>query len=107
VFRSYYYLAKVPGRVEVDKGLQGIVLDDRAAVVFCPNDVSGVLEALGDEQGEGPREESKILAMRMAVNLVVYALTVNYKLDQVHVSYHLRHPDLYPRLRAPMDELQR
>jgi hypothetical protein len=108
VFRSYYYIAKTAGRQQVSEHLEGITLDGRAAVIFCANDLSGALEDLGPRRWSAEVErrqpETLTLATRLAVNLVIYALTVDYKLDQVHVSYRLSHPELYPRLEtAPGD----
>jgi len=111
VFRSYYSIAKLPGRNAVSNRMEGITIDDRAAVIFCANDLSGSLEDMRPDAWDlGPQAqagEGQELAARLAVNIVMYALTVNYKLDQVHVSYRLSHPELYPRLSAPAEGPQR
>jgi len=110
VFRSYYYLARVAGRSRVSPRLEGITVDDRTVAIFSANDLSGVLENLRPEAEfglGGIQSEEEVLAVRQAVNIVMYALTVNYKLDQVHVSYQLSHPESYPRLRRRPDEPQR
>jgi len=100
VYRAYYFLADVPGRIAVAPHLEGITIDDRAAVIFSANDLSGALER--DAAGRwrfpvpSPQAQERTLALRLAVNLVIYAMTVNYKLDQVHAMYRMRHPRLYP-----------
>ncbi len=105
VFRSYYYVSKVAGRTVTDPRLKAISIDDRAAVIFSPNDLSGALER--DTAGnwkhavQSADAEDRTLALRLAVNLVVYSMTVNYKLDQVHIAYRLSHPGRYPRLASP------
>jgi len=105
VYRSYYFLRRPVGRAEVSSELEGITVDDRAAVIFSPNDLSGALERDGAGgwryELDSSRQEDRSLALRLAVNLVVYALTVNYKLDQVHTAYQLRHPSRYPEAWTP------
>jgi len=100
VYRAFYFLSEPLGRATAAPYLQGLTLQDRAAVILSPNDLLGALERT---PGGGWRyelasgnPEDRVLALRLAVNLVIYALTVNYKLDQVHISYRLRHPELYP-----------
>jgi hypothetical protein len=74
-------------------------VDGRAAVIISPNNLS---EALARQNGTwrypitSARSDEREMSIRLAINLVIYALTVNYKLDQVHVSYQLRHPNRYP-----------
>lgn len=99
IYRSYYFLDGPSGLHSISDALQAIHVDDRAAVVVSPNDLSGALER--DSTGwlhslDSGRDDERELSLRLAVNLALYALTVNYKLDQVHVSYQLRHPDRYP-----------
>lgn len=100
VYRSYYHLSGPAGRVSGAKDLTAISIDDRAAAIVSRNDLSGAL-ARNEAGGwllplESPRRDERELSLRLAVNLAVYALTVNYKLDQVHISYQLRNPGRYP-----------
>jgi hypothetical protein len=105
VFRAYYYLGRVGGRKVVEPSLKGVTMGDRAAVIFSANDLSGALErgaaGMWHYQVAPPESENRTLALRLAVNLVIYALTVNYKLDQVHISYRLSNPQLYRGVYGP------
>ncbi|MFW6456895.1 MAG: DUF4159 domain-containing protein, partial [Planctomycetota bacterium] len=44
IYRSYYFLEGPSGLHSISDALQAIHVDDRAAVVFSPNDLSGALE---------------------------------------------------------------
>ncbi len=89
IFRSYYLIDGAWGRVDVSRDLEAIRVSGRAAVVLSPNDVLGAGErdATGawarpvDPGGSRQRE----LAIRLGVNMVVYALTLDYKEDLVHL----------------------
>jgi hypothetical protein len=100
LYRSFYHLKRPAGRREVSDELEAIVIDDRAAVIFSRNDLSGALERDGTGAWQYPMAgapmEARDLSLRLGVNLVIYAMTVNYKLDQVQISYQLRHPGRYP-----------
>ncbi|MEM7244489.1 MAG: DUF4159 domain-containing protein [Acidobacteriota bacterium] len=89
LFRSYYLLQRPWGRVDVSDVLQGLVLDGRVAVIDSRNDLLGALErdALGGwarPVHPGGREQRE-RALRLGVNLVLYALTLDYKEDLVHL----------------------
>jgi hypothetical protein len=91
--RSFYLMQAFPGRwadgqVWVEQG-QDRVNDGVSSVIIGGNDWASAW-ALDDNQrpmfatvpgGERQRE----MAYRFGVNLVMYALTGNYKSDQVHV----------------------
>ncbi|MGE5515303.1 MAG: DUF4159 domain-containing protein [Bacteroidota bacterium] len=91
--RSFYLLREMPGRYEggavwVADG-QGSTNDGVSPVVVGGNDWAGAWAA--DKNGR-PQfatvpggERQRELAYRFGVNLVMYALTGNYKADQVHV----------------------
>jgi hypothetical protein len=91
--RSFYLLQDFPGRftgqpVWVEQASNGIN-DGVAGVIIGANDWAGAwaVDAGGasllpvDPGGETQRE----MARRFGVNVVMYALTGNYKTDQVHV----------------------
>jgi ribosomal protein S9 len=93
-YRSYYLLDRAWGRVDVSQDLEAILLGGRAAVVWSANDMLGAWErdALGqwahDVQPGGVRQRE--MAVRAGVNLVLYALTLDYKEDLVHLPLILQ-----------------
>lgn len=94
IYQSFYLLSGAPGRKLVRPVLSGISRDALTPVVFTSNDLAGALEndPLGGwanpciPGGERQRE----MAIRLGVNLVLYALTGNYKKDQVHIPFILK-----------------
>lgn len=93
VHRSFYLVDGAPGRLALVDWLDGVTLDDRLAVIICHNDMLGAIarDALGNWQYEvapgGDRQRT--MAHRLGVNLVMYALCLDYKDDQVHVPFLL------------------
>ena len=94
IYRSFYLLRRPVGRVQGPAFLEGITYGDRIAVVYSRHDLGGALQRdqLGAWSqavvpgGEGQRE----LAIRLGVNLVLYALCTDYKDDQVHAPFIMR-----------------
>ncbi len=91
--RSFYLLHAFPGRYvgapvwvasEDDLGNDGV-----SPVIIGANDWAGAWAV--DAAGQNPYavipggEEQRVIAYRFGVNAVIYALTGNYKTDQVHV----------------------
>ena len=91
--RSFYLLQDFPGRytgqpIWVDRPQPG-VNDGVSSIVIAANDWLG---AWAIDEADRPLlpvtpggERQRELARRVGVNLVMYALTGNYKTDQVHV----------------------
>jgi hypothetical protein len=94
LFKSYYRIRTVAGRLAAKPALEAVVLEDRAALVHSLNDLHGAWSvAPGGRYAMQPEpggEAQRRLALALGVNLVLYALTVNYKSDQVHAAYRLR-----------------
>ena len=94
LYKSFYLIDKPVGRIVVDDHLKGVYDDDRLAVVVSQNDMQGAWarDMFGNwtyectPGGERQRE----FAYRMGINLVMYALCINYKADQVHVPFILK-----------------
>ena len=94
VYRTFYVLDFPSGRVIRRPFLEGLFIDGRIAILYSQNDLTGALERdrLGDwlfdvePGGEAQREKAK----RLAINIVQYAMCLNYKDDQVHLD-HLLH----------------
>jgi len=94
VFRSFFLVDGAVGRYAVRPYLEGISIGEVTPVILSRNDLSGAWErsAGGGYAHEvvpgGERQRTR--ALELGVNLVMYALTANYKKDVVHVEALLR-----------------
>jgi hypothetical protein len=99
--KSFYLLSDMPGRWQggklwIEAG-SGRVNDGVTTIVIGANDYAGAWAV--DQRGRGALpvspggETQREMAFRVGVNLVMHALTGNYKDDQVHL------PDIMQRLR--------
>jgi hypothetical protein len=94
LYRSFYLVDRPVGRVRGPDALLGIERDGRLAVVYARHDLGGAWarDNLGTWEhevtpgGDAQRE----MAIRLGVNLVMYALCLDYKEDQVHVPFILK-----------------
>ncbi|HXU05969.1 MAG TPA: DUF4159 domain-containing protein [Polyangia bacterium] len=94
LWKSFYVLRGAPGRIIASPILEGVERDRRLAVVYTQNDLGGALARDGFGRwehevvpgGDDQREE----AFRLAINLVMYALCLDYKTEQAHIDYILR-----------------
>ncbi|MBI5610820.1 MAG: DUF4159 domain-containing protein [Deltaproteobacteria bacterium] len=95
IFRSFYRLEQALGRRADSRDLEGLRVGGHFAVLYTRNDLQGALarQSIGGfamavvPGGETQREA----AIRLAVNLLMYALCLDYKDDHTHVLYLLRH----------------
>tara|TARA_Y100000588_G_scaffold374951_1_gene450733 strand:+ start:614 stop:1372 length:759 start_codon:yes stop_codon:yes gene_type:complete len=89
VFRSFYLLNTVSGRVIVKSYMEGITLKGRTVLMYSANDQAGAWSRnkLGDWNydviGGGYRQRQ--LSIRLGINIILYALTLDYKKDMVHL----------------------
>lgn len=89
VFKTFFLLDSAPGRLLNKPQLQACMLGKRAAVMYSQNDLAGAWSRTeaGDYEfdvspgGEPQRE----LAIRIGINLCMYALCLDYKDDAVHL----------------------
>ncbi len=89
--QSYYLLSRAAGRTANVPYLLGINLSERTPLVYSANDLGGAWArdragqwlATVKPGGEMQREK----AIRLGINLVMYALCVNYKQDMIHVPF--------------------
>jgi hypothetical protein len=89
LYRSFFLINRPVGRVNTTPWLEGITLGETTRVIYCRNDLSGALARSPDGRnlypvtpgGESQRRE----AVKLGINLMMYALTSNYKKDQAHV----------------------
>ena len=94
LWKSFYVLRGAPGRIIAAPHLEGVERDRRLAVVYTQNDLGGALARDGFGRwehevipgGDDQREE----AFRLGINLVMYALCLDYKTEQAHIDYILR-----------------
>ena len=94
LYKSFYLIPEPVGRVARVRTMDGIFDDDRALVLFNSNDMLGAWSRnnLGQHDfdvfpgGEKQRE----MSYRLGINIVMYALCLNYKEDQVHVPFILK-----------------
>ena len=94
IYRSFYLVPRPVGRVRGPSFLEGMTYGDRIAVVYSRHDLGGAL--LRDQLGAWSQavvpggESQRERAIRLAVNLVMYALCTDYKDDQVHAPFIMR-----------------
>ena len=94
IYKSFYLLDKPVGRLAIAPAMEGVVRDGRLVCVYIANDLGGAWAR--DDFGnydfpcEPGGERQRELAFRMGVNLVMYALCLDYKADQVHVPFIMK-----------------
>ncbi|MBN2573498.1 MAG: DUF4159 domain-containing protein [Deltaproteobacteria bacterium] len=94
LWKSFYLLREAAGRVLASPVLEAIERDRRLVVIYTQNDLGGALARDGFGRwehdvvpgGEPQRERS----FRFAVNLVMYALCLDYKTEQAHIDFIMR-----------------
>jgi hypothetical protein len=94
LYKTFYLVDHQGGRLLVKPWLEAQSLDGRLAVIYSQNDLGGAWarSELGDWEypctpgGEPQREQ----AMRLGVNLAMYALCLDYKDDAVHLPFILK-----------------
>lgn len=91
LFRSFYLLDRAFGRSLESPDLLGVDEADRTAIVVHPNDLLGALlrDPYGNPLFDLP-DRQREMAQRQAINVVLYALTLNYKRDQIHIPFILK-----------------
>jgi len=94
IFRSFFLLETPYGRTDARDYLEGVTVGPITPLVFCPNDLSGALDRGPDGRDRYPvvpfGETQRREALKLAINLVLYSLTSNYKHDQAHVVELMR-----------------
>ncbi|HYI01598.1 DUF4159 domain-containing protein [Hyalangium sp.] len=89
VFKSFFLVDAAPGRLLNKPQMEACVLGKRAAVMYSQNDLAGAwsrTEAGDFEFDVSPGgEPQRELAIRIGINLLMYALCLDYKDDAVHL----------------------
>ena len=89
VFRSFYLLNTVSGRAIIKSYMEGISVKGRTVLIYSANDQAGAWarNKLGDWNYDviagGYRQRQ--LSIRLGINIILYALTLDYKKDMVHL----------------------
>ena len=94
VFKSFYLLRRPAGRALVEPEIWGLARGRRWSIVYSRNDILGAwaVDPLGKPLylcAPGG-EQQRLEARRLAINIILYALTGNYKSDAVHQPYLMR-----------------
>lgn len=94
LYKSFYLLDRHGGRVPTQPFLEGMFVEGRLAVILSANDLAGAMAR--DEFGQweydvGPGgEATREVTFRLGINLMMYALCLDYKEDQVHIPFILQ-----------------
>jgi hypothetical protein len=96
VYQSFYLLKGLGGRQKVSTYLEGITIDNWTPVIYSHNDLSGAWSR--DRYGNWVHEcvpegeAQRTAAFKTGINIILYALTGDYKRDVIH------HPFIWRRL---------
>mgnify|MGYP001592272681 CR=1 FL=1 len=94
VYKSFYMLRGAAGRIARTDRLEGAAIDGRTAVILSHNDLGGAWARDNLDNWEHPvepgGEDQRERAIRLGVNLVMYAMCLDYKDDQVHAPFIMR-----------------
>lgn len=89
--RSYYLIRTIGGMKAVAPYLEGLTVGTSTPVVYCQNNLGGAWER--DQLGKWINpctpggEQQRREAFHLGVNLILYAMTENYKEDLIHVPF--------------------
>lgn len=94
VYKSFYLLDRPYGRLMISPTMEAVIRDGRIVVAYVSNDLGGAWArddfGNNDFQCEPGGERQRELAFRLGTNLVMYALCLDYKADQVHVPFIMK-----------------
>jgi hypothetical protein len=105
LYKSFYLIERPVGRLALSPVLEGMTRDDRLVALYSQNDLTGAWAR--DDFGnwvlrcEPGGETQRELAFRLGINIVMYALCLEYKEDQVHVPFIMRRRQWRPDSPAP------
>lgn len=91
VSQSYYLLDRAAGRTATRPYLSGVTQGDRTVLIHSANDLGGAWAR--DRSGSwlnpvSPGGEfQREMAIRTGINIILYALCIDYKKDLIHVPF--------------------
>ena len=94
LYKSFYLLDRHGGRVNARPYLDGMFVNHRLAVIISANDLAGAMAR--DEFGSWEYEvglggdATREVTFRLGINVLMYALCLDYKEDQVHIPFILQ-----------------
>ncbi|MCB9653454.1 MAG: DUF4159 domain-containing protein [Deltaproteobacteria bacterium] len=94
VYKSFFLVDHQAGRVLRAPYLEAIAIEKRFAVIYSQNDLAGAWarDSFGrweyDVSPGGERQRE--MAFRLGINVVMYALCLDYKEDLVHIPFILK-----------------
>jgi hypothetical protein len=94
LWKSFYLQKEAAGRVLVSPALEAVERDRRLVVIYSQNDVCGAMARDGFGRWEHDvvpgGDEQRERCFRFAVNVVMYALCLDYKTEQAHIDFIMR-----------------
>ena len=94
LWKSFYVLRDAAGRVLASPALEAVERDRRLTVIYTQNDLSGAMARDGFGRWEHDvvpgGDEQRERSFRFAINLVMYALCLDYKTEQAHIDFIMR-----------------
>jgi hypothetical protein len=94
LYKSFFLIKEAVGRVMVSPFMDGVLDNDRLAVVISYNDLLGALArdnfGVWEYEVSPGGERQREMSFRLGINLAMYALCLNYKEDQVHIPFILK-----------------
>jgi hypothetical protein len=94
IYKSFYLVDHQAGRTIRTPYIEGVLLEKRWAVVYAQNDLAGAWarDSFGRWEYEVTPggEHQREMAYRLGINIVMYALCLDYKDDLVHAPFILK-----------------
>ncbi len=94
VYKTFYLVDSQAGRVLRAPYLEGVTIEKRLTVLYSMNDLGGAWARDAFGRWEFPvtpgGERQREMAFRLGVNVLMYALCLDYKEDLVHAPFILK-----------------
>ncbi len=91
ITQSYYLIDRAAGRTAEKAYLSGIERDDRTVLIYSSNDLGGAWAKDRSGNWKNPVKpggsKQREQAFRLGINVIMYALCMNYKKDLIHTPF--------------------